>query len=185
MPLKKSLIKIIKILGIGFSVLYPFIVFLALKEHVALRALAFVLLMAAGVSLLRSKNIWIFVCVLLFGLGLVVYNDDIFLKLYPVLMNVCWGFMFALSLRKTPLSEKIANKMGYELNGVQKQYNRHVTCVWAVFMFCMAAISCVTVFLSDEVWVMFNGLIFYILLAIMTLVEFLVRKKVINVHRDK
>lgn len=185
MPLKKSLIQIIKIIGIGFTILYPFVVFFALKRHVALRFLALFLVAAAGVTFTRSKNIWIFMCVLLFGVGLVVFNDDIFLKLYPVLMNTGICLMFAMSLRKIPLIEKIAEKMKYPMDDKHREYTRRVTCAWAIYMFCMAIVSLVTVFLSDEVWVVFNGLISYILIAMMMGVEFLVRKRFMNVHGNK
>jgi uncharacterized membrane protein len=43
----------------------------------------------------------------------------------------------------------------------------------------------VTVFLSDEVWVLFNGLISYVLIAIMIGVEFIIRKRFINVRGGK
>ena len=49
----------------------------------------------------------------------------------------------------------------------------------------LAVISCVTIFLSDEIWVLFNGLISYILIAIMMGIELLVRKKIAYVHRNK
>ena len=185
MLLKKSLIKIIKILGIGFTILYPFVVFVALKKSTDLHFWALLLFVAACVSLVRNKNIWMFLCILLFGFGLAIYNNDIFLKLYPVLMNLGMFFVFALSLRGTPLIEQFAKKMGYNLDAKQKEYSRRVTRAWAIFMFGLAVISLVTVFLSNEVWVMFNGLISYVLIAIMMGAEFIVRKRVINVHRDK
>ena len=185
MPLKKSLIKIIKIVGIGFIILYPFVVFLALKKHMALRFLALLLLVVAGTSFVRNKNIWIFFCVLLFSAGLVIFNDAIFLKLYPVLMNISVCLMFALSMRDVPLIEKFAKKMGYNLDKNQKEYTKKATCVWAIFMFLLSVISLITVFLSNEIWVMFNGLISYILIAIMMGAEFLVRKRLLNVRRNK
>lgn len=185
MPLRKSLIKIIKIFGFGFAILYPFIVFVALNEGVDLRFLALLLLLSAGISFFRNKNIWVFLCVLLLSLCLVVCNNDLFLKLYPVLMNLSVCFIFALSLRGTPLIEKIAKKMGHNLGPKQKEYTRRVTLAWAIFMLCLAIISLITVFLSNEIWVMFNGLISYVLIAIMIGVEFVIRKKVMNVHRDK
>lgn len=185
MPLKKSLIKIIKILGVGFTVIYPFVVFFALKRHVAVRFLALFLLAAAGISFIRNKKIWVFICVLLFGLGLIVFNDDVFLKLYPVLMNVSVCLMFALSLRGVPLIEKFATKMGYKLGATDKQYAHRATYAWAIFMFCLAALSCVTVFLSDEIWVLFNGLISYVLIAMMIGVVFIIHKRHTDVRGNK
>ena len=93
--------------------------------------------------------------------------------------------MFALSLRGVPLIEKVAKKMGYDLDETQREYTRRVTYAWAIFMFCLAAVSLVTVFLSDEVWVLFNGLISYVLIAIMIGVEFIIRKRFINVRGGK
>ena len=183
--MKKSLIKIIKFIGVGIVILYPFAVFFALKKRIALRFFALLLLVLAGISFVRNKNIWFFICVLLLGLGLAVYNNDIFLKLYPVLMNISMCLMFALSLRTKPLMEKFAAKMGYVLNEKQKEYAKFMTCVWAIFMFCIAVISFGTVFLSDSIWVLFNGLISYVLIGMMMLIEFVVRKKVIDVRKDK
>lgn len=122
---------------------------------------------------------------LLFGVGLIVFNDDIFLKLYPVLMNISVCLVFALSLRETPLVEQFAEKMGHKLDAVQKEYTRRVTYAWAIFMFFLAIASTITVFLSDEIWTLFNGLISYILIAIMMGTEFIIRKRVMNARRDK
>ena len=185
MLLKKSLIKLIKTLAIGFTIFYPFIVFLILKKHMPVRFLALFLLTIAGMTFIRNKNIWIFACLLLLGTGLIIFNDNVFLKLYPVLMNINVGLMFALSLRGTPLIEKFAKKMGQNLNTKQKEYAKSATCAWAVFMLCLTIVSFITVFLSDEIWVLFNGLISYILIAIMMGTEFIIRKRFVNVHRNK
>lgn len=185
MLLKKSLIKLIKTLAIGFTVFYPFIVFFVLKKHMPVRFLALFLLTIAGMTFIRNKNIWIFACLLLFSTGLIIFNDNVFLKLYPVLMNINVGLMFALSLHNTPLVEKFARKMGYNLNTEQKRYAKNATCAWAVFMLCLTIVSFITIFLSDEAWVLFNGLISYILIAIMMGTEFIIRKRFVNVHRNK
>ena len=176
MLLKKSLIKIIKIFGIGFTFLYPFAVFFALQRHITIRFFALLLVITAGVTFVRNKNIWIFVCVLLFGIGLIVFKDTIFLKLYPVLMNISVCLMFALSLRDTPLIEKFAKQFGYKLDEKQQKYTKQATHAWALFMFCLAVISFVTVFLSDEIWVRFNRLISYVLIGTMMFIEFIIRK---------
>ena len=185
MLLKKSLIKIIKIIGIGFTILYPFVVFVALEKSIDMRFLALMLLAVAGISLSRNRNIWVFLCILSFAFGLLIYKNEIFLKMYPVLMNLGMCFIFALSLRGTPLIEKFAKKMGYNLDDKQKEYTKHVTCAWAIFMMGLAIISLITVFLSNKVWVIFNGLISYVLIASMMGVEFVIRKRVINAGRDK
>lgn len=100
-------------------------------------------------------------------------------------MNFSMSLIFALSLLGTPLIEKFAQKMGYNLGTEQKEYTRRFTCVWAIFMLCLAIFSFITVFLPYKIWVIFNGLISYLLIATMVGIEFVIHKKVINVHRDK
>ena len=185
MPLKKSLIKIIKILGIGFVILYPFIVFFALKKQIALRVLSLLLVFMAGVSFAKNKNVWLFCGILLLGICLAIFNQDIFLKLYPVFMNFSVFLLFSLSLHNTPMIEKIACKMGYHLDINQKKQTKRATLFWAIFMFCLTVISFITIFLSDEIWVLFNGLISYVLIAMIIGLEFLIHKRQINVHRRK
>ena len=138
--MKKSLIKIIKFFGICVAIAYPFVVFVALKKHVAVRFLALLMLMVAGISFMRNKNIWVFLCVLLFCAGLIIFNDDIFLKMYPVLMNISVCLMFALSMRDVPLIEQFATRMGYKMDEARKKYAWRATCAWAIFMFCLTII---------------------------------------------
>lgn len=183
--MKKSLIKIIKFFGICVAIAYPFVVFVALKKHVAVRFLALLMLAVAGISFMRNKNIWIFLCVLLFCAGLVIFNDDIFLKMYPTLMNISVCLMFALSMRDVPLIEQFATRMGYKMDAARKKYARRATCAWAIFMFCLTLCSIITVFLSDEAWVLFNGLISYILIAMMIGVEIIIRRVFIDAGGNK
>jgi len=93
--------------------------------------------------------------------------------------------MFALSLRNTPLIEKFAKKIGYTIDAKQQKYTRNATIAWSVFMFCLTVISFTTVFLSDEIWTVFNGLISYVLIAMMMCIEFIIHKKVNNANANK
>ena len=176
-PLKKSLIKIIKIIGIIFTVLYPFIVFFALKKQVAVRIFALLLLAVGGWNFVQNKNKYMFGCVLLLCGCIAFFNQDIFVKLYPVLMNFAMCAIFALSLSRTPLIEQFAKRMGYTLNDKKQLYARHATIAWAIFMGIIGIFSLITVFLSDEIWVLYNGLISYILIALMFGIEFVIRKR--------
>ena len=47
-------------------------------------------------------------------------------------------------------------------------------------MYALTGISCITVFLSTEIWALFNGLISYILIGLMFVAEFIVRRKVLK-----
>jgi len=179
MQLKKLLTIITKILFSIFVIAYPFMIFYALQQNIAVKFIGIILLMAVMFSFLRNKNKYIFVIGLILCFFGVFFNQEIFLKLYPVLMNASVCGIFALSLRKTPLITQFAQKMQktplyeYKLN-----YTKRATIAWAIFMFANTIISLITVFLSNEIWTLYNGFISYVLIGIMMLSEYIVRKRV-------
>ena len=59
-------------------------------------------------------------------------------------------------------------------------YAKKATYAWVIFMYALTCISCITVFLSTEIWALFNGLISYILIGVMFAAEFVVRRKVLK-----
>ncbi len=177
MPLKKLLTIITKIFFGAFVVAYPFMIFYALQQNIAIRFLGLVLLMVVIFSFINTKNKYLFVLGLVLCFAIIFFNQEIFLKLYPVLMNASVCAIFALSLRKTPLITQFAQKMcNKPLNNNQITYTKHATIAWAVFMFINTLISFVTVFLSTEIWTIYNGFISYILIGLMMLIEYFVRK---------
>ena len=178
MQLKKLLTIITKIISSVIIVIYPFIIFYALKQNIAVRFLGLVLLAMIIVSFLRNKNTYLFVLGLTLALLVILFNQDIFLKFYPVLMNSAICAIFALSLRKTPLITQIAQKMQKTpLNKKTVEYTQKVTYAWTIFMFVNAINSLITVFLSNEIWALYNGFISYILIGTMMLVEYIIRKR--------
>lgn len=100
-------------------------------------------------------------------------------------MNIGGCAIFALSLRKTPIITQFAMKTHQVLDRNTLLYTRHATRAWAIFMGVNAIISFLTVFLSDEIWMLYNGFISYILIARTMLVEYIVRKKVLHDKSDK
>lgn len=176
MQLKKLLTPIIKIFIGALIIAYPFIVFFAFKTGMAIRFIGLFLLSVVVLSFLRNKNRF------LFGIGLFVcflilcFNQDIFLKIYPVLMNAAVCAMFALSLKKTPLITQYAQKMHKNLDKYGIKYTRNATLAWAVFMGCNTLISLATVFMQMNIWVLYNGFISYILIGLMMISEYILRK---------
>ena len=179
MLLKKLLTIITKIfLGI-FVIAYPFIVFYALQQNVAVKFIGFILLAAVAFSFIRNKNKYMLVLGLTLCFFVIVSNQEIFLRLYPVLMNSCVCAIFALSLRKTPIITQFAQKMQHKpLDKHQLIYTKQATKAWAIFMLCNTVISLITVFLSTEIWTIYNGFISYVLIGIMMLCEYVVRKRI-------
>ena len=70
--------------------------------------------------------------------------------------------------------------MGEKLDEKGVEYCRKVTVAWVVFLSVHLAVTVWTVFLSREVWVLYNGCIAYVLMGLMFGVEFLFRKRVRN-----
>ena len=185
MQLKKLLPPIIKIFIGALIVAYPFVVFFAFKTGVAVKFIGLFLLAIVILSFLRNKNRF------LFGIGLFIcflilcFNQDIFIKIYPVLMNGAVCAMFALSLNKTPLITQYAQKMHQNLDERGTKYTKNVTLAWAVFMACNTLISLATVFMPMNIWVLYNGFISYILIGTMMVGEYILRKWVLRVQSNK
>ncbi len=170
------------VLGSIFA-LYPLIVFLGLK-WVEPTYIALVLAVLAGVRYYHTKtplNIpfvkvagLVAVALLLFS---VVANSALLLKLYPVVMSLSFFIIFVYSLIKPPAVITLIAGARDKLTVNSVAYTKKVTFVWSVFFVINASISLVTVFLSDDVWALYNGLISYVLMGVLFAGEWIVRKQ--------
>ncbi len=133
-------------------------------------------------SQLGSKAIWLGIMVFLgfviFGLG----RQDGY-KLYPILVNLLFLGLFSYSLVFPPtIIEKIARLAEPDLPPSGVIYTRKVTVCWIFFFVFNGSASAVSaLWMSDEIWLLYNGLISYLLMGVLFAVEFLVR----NVVRSK
>lgn len=175
MQLKKLLTQIIKVIVGLIAVAYPIVVFVALKNHVSLRLIGLWLVCVVLVMAGRYRNIWSMVAGLMIAGLAMVANSAIFIKLYPVVMNAVMCVAFAVSLRGVPLIQRFAARLRYDITPAAIKYMRRVTVAWAIFMGINTLVSIVTVFLSDAVWALYNGLISYCLIGTMIGVEYLIR----------
>ena len=176
-------INILKLSKILILLTYPVIVFIALRHQFSLRLLSFFLVAMAFIVFSKTRQKICFIGVVCLACLLLCFNNALFLKLYPVLMNILVFFGFALSLKKTPLLTLFAQKMGYNLTPSVIQYTRKATIAWMIFMLCNTFISLLTVFLSDAIWCLYNGLISYILIGLMFICEYVFRKRSQNACR--
>ena len=177
MQLKKLLTIITKIFFSVFVIAYPFVIFYTLQQNIAMKFIGLILLMAVVFSFVRNKNKYMFMLGLLLCFLVIFFNQEIFLKFYPVLMNAGVCSVFALSLRKTPLITQFAQKINKNyLDDNELNYTRRATIAWAIFMFFNTIASLITVFLSNETWVLYNGFVSYILIGLMMGAEYLIRK---------
>lgn len=110
--------------------------------------------------------------------GLYLLRANVWFRLYPAVMVALALSVFAVSLFRTPLVEKIARTMGEDLDVRGVAYCRRVTQVWVVFLSLHLAVTVATVFVSREVWALYNGVVAYVLMGLLFVGEWLVRKRV-------
>jgi uncharacterized membrane protein len=169
--------------------LYPFLVYLGLKEFQP-RLLATMLIIVTILRLVAWKDdkgmtlYWIGAASLA-ALFTLVSGSEIGLYFYPLLVNLTFFTFFSISLFNPPtVIEKIARRLRPELPEYAVVYTRTVTKVWSVFFLINGALSVVSLYFSDQWWMLYNGLISYCLIALLLAVEYLVRMRVKRHHND-
>ena len=185
-----------KIFFTAISVLYPVIVYCGYRYWgLSPRRLSLMLLALAFYHFLnftRSKSqeergrTGIFV-VLILVCALVAFCADniLFVKFYPVLVNLSLLSFFGFTLWRPPsFAFRMASLHDKSLENSPsfksvERYCRNVTVGWCIFFIVNGSIATFTVFVgSDKIWSLYNGLFSYILIGLFFMVEYLVRKMV-------
>lgn len=100
----------------------------------------------------------------------------VFLKFYPPVCNFTVFMIFFSSLfAKETIIQKFAKACGDKLERPAWIYTRNVTYIWCIFTFVNFLISVWTIFLSDKIWILYNGFISYILIGTLFAAEYIVR----------
>ncbi len=164
---------LLKVLSVIFCVAYPFVIFGMLDSGVSSRSLGVFVALFAVCNFLGYGKKYVAVFGFLLSLFLVVFENVLFLKVYPVMMNFLVAITFILSLKKQrPIIEQFALKMGYLIDEQGRKYARKSTVVWSIFLSCNFAASFITLFLPLRIWTLYNGLISYVLIGIAFIIEF-------------
>ena len=165
------------------SIAYPFVVYWGLSQELhAWLLVVLVALLASRVYMAKqTQERWVVLAltvVVLLVAWFVGYEKG--LKLYPVMINLSFLTFFGLSLfTEMPIVERIARIRGPALPPHAVAYTRRVTQAWCVFFAINGFISLLTVFANNErIWLLYNGLISYLLIAMMMLGEWLIRRRV-------
>lgn len=99
-----------------------------------------------------------------------------FVKFYPVCANLTVFLVFFVSLfSKETVIQKFAKAVDGELSENAVKYTRNLTYIWSALTFFNFAVSLATVFMSEEIWALFNGLISYLLIGTLFFVEYIIR----------
>jgi len=168
---------------------YPFAVFFALGRGISPKALSILLILAALLQFNAQKvkmlrNAFVACAALLFG-GLWYYGNELFLQLYPVLVSISMLAVFGFSLKSPPtVPERLARLRHGELPAHAVAYCRKVTLLWCCFFVVNAAVALCTVFLSRKAWVLYNGLISYLLIGLLMAGEYAYRLRYMKVFNN-
>jgi len=100
----------------------------------------------------------------------------IFLKYYPPIANFAFFAVFFSSLfGKQTIIQKIALAAEPDAGEEVMRYTKNLTYIWSAFMFLNFTVSFATVFMSKEIWMLYNGLISYMLVGAFFFIEYIVR----------
>jgi len=155
---------------LGYGRIEPYWITLALVALMLLRAWA------------ARDAVWLFAGMGSALLALVSFIGGgwVPLKLYPVLVNAVLLAVFAASVLHPPtVIERIARLAEPALPAGGVAYTRQVTLVWCGFFVLNGLAALATaLWSSNEVWVLYNGLIAYVLMGALFASEWLVRQRV-------
>jgi uncharacterized membrane protein len=176
--------KLLKILLILLSLSYPFIVYWGLEHYdagillPAILGLLGIKLLAGG-SLKYERYVILFTLIGISAIAL-IWEKQIGLKFYPVMINFGFFALFAGSLLSSQtIVERLARLKEPDLPPEGIAYTRKVTMVWSVFFLLNGSIAAITaLWASNEIWMLYNGFIAYLLIGTLAAVEWLVRQRV-------
>ena len=158
---------------------YPVIIYLLLSYQMAW--LGTLLIFGVIVWKLHHQDNWLWlVAILLIGVAVSarLFGVDSVLKLSPLLIHVSLFAIFTQSLGNIPLIERFA-RLDYdqELPAGISAYCRKLTILWAGF-FAANIVGCVWLAIlgDDDAWILYNGLIVYVLIGALLLGEYLWRR---------
>lgn len=175
----------LKLVVLVLSIAYPFLIYWGLQHYSASRLLPLLFLLLGlrwiigGKSFERSMLIAIMAMLVLIAM---TWGHQLGLKFYPVMVNLGFLSLFVGSLIfPPPVVERMARIREPDLSPRGVAYTYKVTWVWIVFFIVNGSIATLTaVWGSDEIWVLYNGFIAYLLIGILAGSEWLVRRRFIN-----
>ncbi|EPF70020.1 septation protein IspZ [Acinetobacter rudis] len=148
------------------------------------------ILIGLGVIRLLSKKqqlLWpLTLFAILCGSLSLFLNSGIWLKLYPVMMSIGGLVIFASTLFRPPsMIERFARLIEPDLPETGVRWTRKVTKVWCYFFALNGLISLTTVYLtSTQVWVWYNGFLSYVLMGLLLLGEYILRKRQMRIDQQ-
>ncbi|KAF3998836.1 COG4648 family protein [Glaciimonas immobilis] len=176
------------VLTVLITLLYPLAIWLA-HGRVSPRLLALILILAAATRLpmlaVNKTSRWLLLSALVLAATAIWNNALLPLKLYPVLVNVSMLCAFSYSLFAPPtIIERLARLTEPDLPDYAMAYTRRVTQVWCGFFVVNGSLAMITtLWASQAVWTIYNGVVAYVAMGVLFAGEYMVRIVVKRRHR--
>ena len=114
-------------------------------------------------------------------------NEQIIVKLLPLTVNgvLLWFFASTLFSGRTPLITLFASLMREDMPPAVLVYTRRATIAWSVYFLLMFILSLLlALYAPIEMWSFFSNVLSYVLLILMFLAEFMVRRLLVHEYMD-
>jgi uncharacterized membrane protein len=172
----------LRVLFVVLLALYPFVVYFGIKilpPSFFGILLALVLLLRLGIipASARATALPAIVVLLIYAVSAAVLGSELSLRYYPVVVSALLLVLFAGSLRTTEsFLFKVVRASRIPMSEHAPRYLRRLTGVWAVFFALNGLVAAWTTTQSIEIWTLYNGLISYLLAALLMTGEYLFRR---------
>jgi uncharacterized membrane protein len=164
------------------AALYPFIIYFGIRIlPPGFFGLVLAVLLMLRFGLVKPEErftaLRIGAILLVYAIASALVGSVQMLLYYPVLVNGVLCILFASSLRKEePLLLRIVRARGTAISEHTSRYLTRLTAVWAGFFVVNGMIALWTTTASMEIWTLYNGLISYLIVAVMILGELIFRR---------
>ena len=142
-----------------------------------------ILLLKNQLSMARVKPLLpLAIAGVLVAIVIIVFNDPLVVKFHPVVISFASLVIFARTLIYPPSMIETFARMGEpDLPESGVVYTRKVTMVWCGFFVLNLSIAFYTaVWASMDVWLLYNGLISYLLMGLLFEGEYIVRLRTLK-----
>lgn len=187
MKLGRHASTIATICTVFITLLFPLVIWFG-HGKIEPRWLAGLLLLMAALRLVAFKKNQLArwsVIVLLLLAGIAIGSNALLpLKLYPVLVNLFLLITFSATLLFPPsMIEIFARRMETDFPAVAISYTRYVTQIWCGFFIVNGSIAFITaMWATEEIWLLYTGVISYVLMGLLFSGEFLYRQRFKRMH---
>ena len=184
---KRIVTIVLALLGIGYPIIVYFGLGVVSPRIILIAAILFVIARAAMFFIARKYGPGLIASIVAVILSAAGFASEILaLRFYPVIVSTTLALVFTLSLFSgMPVIERFARLQTPALDTFGVIYTRKLTKVWIVFFFANGLVALWTaLYATLETWTLYNGLISYVLVAVLLVGEWPVRR-IIKAHHHQ